>query len=175
MMDLLIKILVLAFLLRTLYLLIKKEAIYIPTEFWKIRKMLKIANANEKDILIDLGSGDGRILFIASKEFKVKKAIGIEKSLILYLISKLLAKILKVKNVEIINADFHKIKFEKFKPTIITMYLNEAPIKKLQNRFLKMKNVKIISFAHEIPALKKFLKLKVKTGHFYSYYYFKSS
>lgn len=44
----------------------------------EIRKMLRLANVNEKDIFLDLGCGWGQNLIIALTEFNVKKAIGIE-------------------------------------------------------------------------------------------------
>lgn len=43
-----------------------------------IRKLFVLANANEKDIFYDLGSGWGQNIIIALKEFGVKKAVGIE-------------------------------------------------------------------------------------------------
>lgn len=42
------------------------------------RKMLEIAQAGPQDVLYDLGSGDGRILILAVKEFGVRKAVGYE-------------------------------------------------------------------------------------------------
>ena len=40
--------------------------------------MLKLAKVGSKDIVYDLGSGDGRILFAAVNEFKAHKAVGID-------------------------------------------------------------------------------------------------
>ncbi|RLG73130.1 MAG: SAM-dependent methyltransferase, partial [Thermoprotei archaeon] len=40
--------------------------------------MLELANAGPEDVVYDLGCGDGRIVITAAKEFKVKKAIGVE-------------------------------------------------------------------------------------------------
>ena len=51
---------------------------YIPSEPIVIRKMLEVAEVNEKDIIYDLGAGDGRVLIIAVNDFNVKKAVGIE-------------------------------------------------------------------------------------------------
>ena len=44
----------------------------------EIRKMLKLANVNEKDVFFDLGCGWGQNLIIALTEFKVNQAIGFE-------------------------------------------------------------------------------------------------
>jgi SAM-dependent methyltransferase len=43
-----------------------------------IRKMLRLAEANENDVFHDLGCGAGQLCFIAVKEFNVRRAIGID-------------------------------------------------------------------------------------------------
>ena len=43
-----------------------------------VRKMLQLAQVGSEDVVCDLGSGDGRILIAAVKEFGAKKAIGYE-------------------------------------------------------------------------------------------------
>ena len=52
-------------------------AVWIPTPRGVVRKMLHLAGVGEDDTLFELGSGDGRIIFMAAKEFGAK-AIGIE-------------------------------------------------------------------------------------------------
>ncbi|MFH7903012.1 MAG: hypothetical protein QXQ19_00895, partial [Candidatus Aenigmatarchaeota archaeon] len=149
--------------------LIRGQAIYFPLPKNTIRKMLKLAKVNRRDVLYDLGSGDGRVLRIAVKEFKVKKAIGIEKSLILFLISKILNKISKLEDkIEVKWKDFFKEDLSK--ATVITLYLNFGVMKKLEEKIIKeCKNVRIVSAAHKFPNLK--YKKKIKTGHFYCYLY----
>jgi SAM-dependent methyltransferase len=43
-----------------------------------IRKMLRLAEANENDVFYDLGCGAGQLCIIAVKEFNVKRAVGID-------------------------------------------------------------------------------------------------
>ena len=50
---------------------------WVPTSRVRIRKMLELAQVTENDIVMDLGSGDGRILIQAAKEFRAR-SIGIE-------------------------------------------------------------------------------------------------
>lgn len=54
------------------------KAPYIPNKKKYVRQALELADAGEKDILFDLGSGDGRVLAIALREFKANKAVGYE-------------------------------------------------------------------------------------------------
>ena len=49
------------------------ESIPVPM----IRKILNSLQINGEDIIVDLGSGDGRLLFVAS-EYNFKEIIGVE-------------------------------------------------------------------------------------------------
>jgi histone methylation protein DOT1 len=49
----------------------------IPTRRDRIRAALKLVNLQPDEVLYDLGAGDGRVLFIAAREFNAK-AVGIE-------------------------------------------------------------------------------------------------
>ena len=48
-----------------------------PTKPDRIRKALKLVNLKPGEVLYDLGAGDGRVLFMAAKEFGAK-AVGLE-------------------------------------------------------------------------------------------------
>lgn len=48
-----------------------------PTKPDRIRKALKLANLQPDETLYDLGAGDGRVLFMAAREFD-SKSVGIE-------------------------------------------------------------------------------------------------
>ena len=49
----------------------------VPTNRDRIHRALQLANLQPGEILYDLGAGDGRVLFIAARDFKAK-AVGIE-------------------------------------------------------------------------------------------------
>lgn len=70
---------ILLFILILLWILI--PAFYglppVPTKPDRIRKALKLANLQPDEVLYDLGAGDGRVLFIAAREFGAK-SVGIE-------------------------------------------------------------------------------------------------
>jgi hypothetical protein len=77
----------LLFLLALLWILI--PALYglpsKPTQPDRIRKALQLADLKQGETLYDLGAGDGRVLFIAAKEFGAK-AIGVEVGLTQFLL-----------------------------------------------------------------------------------------
>jgi predicted RNA methylase len=53
------------------------DVIYVPTPQEVVDAMLKLANVTSKDVLYDLGSGDGRIPITAAKTYGAR-AIGID-------------------------------------------------------------------------------------------------
>ena len=63
--------------LSLLWPVIVRGAPWTPTPQETVRRMLELANVTKDDTVVDLGSGDGRIIIMAAKEFGAK-AIGIE-------------------------------------------------------------------------------------------------
>jgi 16S rRNA A1518/A1519 N6-dimethyltransferase RsmA/KsgA/DIM1 with predicted DNA glycosylase/AP lyase activity len=132
---------------------------FIPTPEEVIKEMLDCANAGRNDILIDLGSGDGRILKIAKEYFHVKLAIGVE-------LNKVLCKESKSEDIEIICGDLLSLSEVLIpKATIITIYLSPRSNKLLEDIILKngKKGLKIISHDFEFSKLSLEKIKKIKT------------
>ena len=53
------------------------DVIYVPTPPQVVEKMLSMAGVKQGDVLYDLGSGDGRIVIAAAKQYKVR-GVGID-------------------------------------------------------------------------------------------------
>ena len=51
---------------------------YVPTPQNVVNRMLEMAQTGPNDIHYDLGSGDGRIVVTAARDFKVKKGVGVD-------------------------------------------------------------------------------------------------
>jgi SAM-dependent methyltransferase len=78
-----------------------------PTEFGRILKALQLAQLQPGELLYDLGSGDGRVLVLAARQFQAR-AVGIEISRLHCLVSRFFAWNSRVnKQVSIIQADFY--------------------------------------------------------------------
>ena len=161
-----IVLLIILFLTYILIRLVKNDAIFIPTPKKQIRRILKEVGLNKKDVLFDLGSGDGRVVEIAAKEFGCK-AIGIENSIVLYYLSKI--RLRGVNNANIIHSDIFKVDLSG--ATVVYAYLSKKLMKMLKKKFKKelKKGTIIISLDHEIPGWKPIKK--IKTGHFYTNIY----
>jgi protein-L-isoaspartate O-methyltransferase len=69
-------IFLLAFILIYWFLAPLISAPFWPSTAMDIIKMFELADLNEKDVFVDLGSGDGRVVLAASRV--CKKAVGIE-------------------------------------------------------------------------------------------------
>ncbi|BDC19031.1 hypothetical protein [Acidianus sp. HS-5] len=131
---------------------------FIPTPEEVIKEMLNCAEVRKNDILIDLGSGDGRILKIAKTQYHVKLAIGIE-------LNKILCKESNSDDVEIICSDLISIS-EILIPrtTVITVYLSSKSNKFLEDIIIRngKKGLRIVSHDFEFNELKLEKTKKIK-------------
>lgn len=149
--------------------LLTGDAIFIPFPSKTIRIILKLAKVKKTDTLYDIGSGDGRVLMIAAKEFGCK-SVGIEKNKILLWLTK--KKILKNnldKKIKLIEGDFFNKKFSD--ASVVILYLTQKMNDKIENKLKKelKKGTRIVSADHTFKTLKE-VKI-IKTGHFYSRLY----
>jgi protein-L-isoaspartate O-methyltransferase len=54
------------------------NAPYVPTPQVVVDRMLQLAEVGSEDVVYDLGSGDGRLVITAVKQFQAKRGVGIE-------------------------------------------------------------------------------------------------
>jgi SAM-dependent methyltransferase len=55
----------------------KIDVIWVPSDLAVVREMLKLAGVGRDDVVYDLGSGDGRIVIMAAKQFGAR-AVGVD-------------------------------------------------------------------------------------------------
>jgi cyclopropane fatty-acyl-phospholipid synthase-like methyltransferase len=162
-------IFLLFFLFYMLAKLILNEAIYIPLPLSTIRKMLRLAKVNKKDLLYDLGAGDGRVILTAAKEFGCK-AVGIERSALLAAICRWRIKKEGLQDkVKVIEKNYFDVDLSK--ATVVTAYLSKKQNKLLVPKLKRelKKGTRVVSASHVFPGLREMKK--IKTGHFYTYLY----
>ncbi len=145
---LLLYLLLVIFFAYTIYAFFK-AAPFVPTSRKNVKKMIELANLKKTDILCDLGSGDGRIIFFAAKSGA--RCVGVEINPILYYISKLKSKIKRVKNVEIVRKDLWKIDLSEF--DVLTLFFIAPKMDKLMKKIKKeMKSGnRIVSYGFQFP------------------------
>ena len=142
---------------------------YVPTSKNDIRRMLEIAKVRSDDIVYDLGSGDGRLLIIAIKEFKAKRAVGIEfqEDLVNEARTQIRKNNLENK-IKIIHGDALKIDISE--ADVVTLYLTSPGVEILRPKLEKelKPGARIVSLSYQI---KKWKPLKIDGFWFKIYFY----
>ncbi|MBN1662137.1 MAG: class I SAM-dependent methyltransferase [Deltaproteobacteria bacterium] len=113
-----------------------KDVVWVPTEYKLAEKMLNLAQVTSKDYVIDLGSGDGRIVIEAAK--RGANALGIEYNPDLVALSRRNA--LKegvADKAQFIQGDIFESDFSK--ATVLTMFLLPELNFRLRPIILEMK------------------------------------
>src|SRR4051794_2444637 len=57
---------------------VEKDVIFEPTPMPIVRAMLELAKVGPDDVVMDLGSGDGRIPITAAKEYGARGGVGVD-------------------------------------------------------------------------------------------------
>ena len=156
-------------LLLLLVRLIRQQAVFIPLPINTVKKILRTAQIKQDDILYDLGAGDGRVLITASIEYGIR-AIGIEKNKLLAWIIKMRIKRNRLTSKsKVVNGDLFKQDLSN--ASIIVVYLTQKMNDILQPKLKKelKQGTTVISAAHIFKGWKEYEK--IKTGHFYTYFY----
>jgi hypothetical protein len=107
---------------------------YVPSPQSVVADMLRYAGVNANDFLIDLGSGDGRIVLTAAKVFGAR-GFGVEiKEDLVKKANEAAAREGVADRVKFIKADLFKTDISQ--ATIITMYLLPDTVNMLKDKFL---------------------------------------
>ena len=123
---------------------------FTPTRHNIADAMLKLAGAGPKDVVYDLGSGDGRIPIIAAQKYGAR-GVGIEIDPNLVELSWEIANQAEVADrVKFIVGDVLERDFSD--ASIVTAYLNSSMMKMLEQRFRALKpGTRIVSHQFPIP------------------------
>lgn len=106
---------------------------FVPTPDNIVEQMLRAAEVSKKDVVYDLGSGDGRILFTAAQSFGAR-AVGIEINASLVEMSrKRIAELNLGDRVEIVQNDL--LEADLSEATVVTVYLLSSTNEQLKPKF----------------------------------------
>ena len=110
---------------------------FVPTPQVVVDEMLRLAGVTTRDVVYDLGSGDGRIVISAARTFGAQ-AVGVELDEHLIYQSEEGARQANVlSRVKFLRQDFFKTDFSQ--ATVVTMYLLPGVMKQLRERMLQLK------------------------------------
>ena len=128
-------------------------SVYAPTPPHTILAMLLLAETTEDDVLYDLGSGDGRILVLASGIHGCR-SVGIELDATMVGAAKRniannhVGDLVRVYKGDVLQTDFSEA-------TIVTAYLMPNLLSKLKPQFAKLKPAtRIVCYDKSIPNVK---------------------
>ncbi len=114
-----------------------KDVIWVPTPDALVDRMLTMAQVRPDDQVVDLGSGDGRLVILAAKKYGAT-ARGVEYNADLVALSRRSAKTAGVSTrAKFEQADIFKVDFEA--ATVVTLYLLPAINRRLRPILLAMR------------------------------------
>lgn len=122
-------VLVLVYVVYTIFAM-RSAAPFVPTFKKKCRRMLEMAEVSEDDVVMDLGSGDGRLLFLATK--KARKVVGIEINPLLYYYSIFKRWLRRAYRVEIRREDLWKTDLSDV--DVLTLFFIQGKMDKLADK-----------------------------------------
>jgi outer membrane protein assembly factor BamB len=128
------------------------SAIYVPTPNDVVSKMLGLAEVQETDLVLDLGSGDGRIVIAAAREYGAL-ATGYEIDLRLVELARLkVAQENLEQRAQIVHQDIFTLDLSQ--ADVIAVYLPSPLLERLLPQFKKLKpGARIVSHQFEIPGV----------------------
>lgn len=129
----------------------KRGAPFVPTPMKKVRKMLQLAQVKPGDVLYDLGSGDGRVLVLAAREFGAR-AVGIEIDPLRVLWSRLWVRALGLqKQVQVLRGDLFNAEIGD--ADVVTLFLRQRTNQLLMVKLLLelRPNTRVISHMFTFP------------------------
>jgi SAM-dependent methyltransferase len=114
-----------------------KDSVWVPTPERMIRRMLQLADTTKDDVVLDLGSGDGRIPIYAAKHFGAR-AVGVELEANLVELSRHAAKAQGVENLaRFVQQDLFEADLSA--ATVLALYISPGVMDRLKPRFLELK------------------------------------
>lgn len=129
------------------------KPIFVPTPHDVVEKMLVMASVKKEDTVVDLGSGDGRIVIAAAKSYGAK-AIGYEIDEELVALSREKLKQAEVQQLAgVRQEDMYKADLSGV--SVAAVYLYPVVLEKLKPQFAKMKpGSRIVSHYFEVPGVR---------------------
>ncbi len=141
---------IVAYVSYTLVPMIWGDAPLVGTQRKKLARMLELAKLTNQDHVIDLGSGDGRLVFGAARA-GVKQAVGYEIHPLLVWRSRLFAKLFRLPNARFVRQSFWDVSFAE--ADVVFVYQLPRAMIRLAKKFTDElpAGARIISNTFELP------------------------
>lgn len=108
------------------------DIFYVPTEQKVVEEMLRLAGVTADDVVYDLGSGDGRIVTLAAREFGAR-GVGVELDPVLVETSRQVAQEAQVADrVRFVEGDLFTVNLSE--ATVVTLFLSPVINRRLEGK-----------------------------------------
>jgi len=126
-----------------------KDVIWVPSPDQVVERMLRMAQTTSRDTVVDLGSGDGKIVITAAQGFGAR-AMGVEFNPDMVALSRDNARKAGVADkVKIVQGDFFKVDFSQ--ATVLTLYLLPDLNIKLRPKILALRpGTRVVSHSFDM-------------------------
>jgi predicted O-methyltransferase YrrM len=126
---------VLLFVCAWIYLPLLWGALWLPTPLRTVKRMLRLANVQPGQTVVDLGAGDGRIVIAAALWFQAR-AVGVEIDPLRCLIANALIRLLGLRDrARVVYGDLFE--FDVTGADVVTLYLWPRTNQRLRSRLLE--------------------------------------
>ena len=143
---------------------------FVPSSQKDIDEILKKAKLKKGMVFMELGSGDGRVVISAVRDYGVY-GIGVEIHPFLLIFSRFLARFQKINNAQFKGENFFNIDLKK--ADVVFLFLFPKTLRKLKEKFLTecKKNTLIISHGFKIEGFEKYLESTIERKVYNTYFY----
>lgn len=146
------------------------DAPWVPLRMKTVERMLEMVNIRPGEIVMDLGSGDGRALMLAAKKHRAR-GVGIELNPIMAWLSGFETRVRGLsENIEIRRGDMNKADIGQ--ADVILTYLLPKANQKLERKVMTeaKPGARVISYAFEYPNWGHSRQERAGAGNIYLYY-----
>ena len=113
-----------------------KDVVWVPSQPQVIEKMLDVAKVGPQDLVMDLGSGDGRMIIAAAR--RGARAVGVEFNPDMVTLSRQLAKDAGVEGrASFVQGDMYEADISK--ASVMALFLLTTNLDKMKDKFLALK------------------------------------
>jgi SAM-dependent methyltransferase len=145
---------------------VSKDSVWVPTPDRMIRRLLQMADTTADDVVVDLGSGDGRIPIYAARHFGAR-AVGVELEENLVRLSIESAKAQGVSDrTRFVRQDLFE--FDLSAATVVALYISPGVMSKLKPRLLELKpGTRVVSHFFTLDDWEpdETIRVEGRTGH----------
>jgi len=150
----------------------RRIAPYYPTPLFVVEKMLEVADVSPRDVVYDLGSGDGRIVIRAAQKFGAR-AVGIEINPTLWQESSdRIAKLGLEGRARILHEDMFKTSIRP--ATVVTLFLLTGVLEELRPQLERelRPGTRVVAQEFSVPGWEpqKVVRVKSEAGVSYTIY-----